>query len=53
VVMVVVVVVFVARLGYADANWTFDGDEAEEALDDAFFDAILGDAFACSSRRGW
>jgi hypothetical protein len=53
VVVVVIVVVFVACFGHADADWTFDGDEAEETLDDAFFDAILGDAFACSSRRGW
>jgi hypothetical protein len=53
VMMMVIVVVFVARLGHADADWTFDGDEAEEALHDAFFDAVLGDAFACCACRGW
>jgi hypothetical protein len=52
-VVMMVIVVFVARLGHADADWASDGDEAEEALHDAFFDAVLGHAFACCACRGW
>jgi hypothetical protein len=46
-----VCIVSVTCLRHADADGAFDSDETEQPLDNTFFDAILRDAFACSSGR--